>query len=434
MIQSILFSLLLSRPSDSDLVESMSCCLDHPNKLLDTLEMANYNCSILTPFGKQRCNRVYGSRVCKWANGGKCNKNECQRKPNYQMHFGKYVDVGMCEGLCKEDETSCGPNAYSLYTVPGTENDIAILKDCICDSCNAVPITTNLEINVDRCKGNCNDQKDVVCSAGVNDQFSNLNGLEPSNPSSALLSGMLSGCSAGVQPGFDFFADNRCFGHTFSECLNEGECPLRGANLQICMRAANVFLTNTDSLVLGINGVGLWGQGLPALNGGTWNQGEDMCLDLNLANLPGSGANILLDIQMAGHLDVMVQDDTAVDFVTLSLEYEKCQRCIPKQTTLSHFYSNEGVIDFMSAEDCDCVGIGGCERFDHFITYFEGTMFEKTVNVGQCLGKCSNNLRCNSVFGLTSLKAPEGVRNIKIVEKCDCGKITWNPNGIYIKE
>ena len=434
MLNYIVFSLILSRPP-TDLESAKNCCINHPDKPESPLEKANYDCSSLEPFGKKRCNQVYGGNVCKWVANGKCGKKECSRLSKYELHYGKYIDVGVCGGLCKEDNKSCNPNVYTTIQVSGTENKIPILKDCICDSCAAVPVSTNVEVSVDRCKGECNgDQLDRVCTAGIADQFSTSNGPEPSNPSSALVSGILSGCSAGIQPGFDFFADNRCFGHTFTDCFSQGECPLRAAKLRICMRAANVFLTNTDSLILGVNGGGLWSQGLPTLNGGTWNQGEEMCLDLDLGNLPGTGANILLDIQMAGHLDVVVQDDTAVDFVNLSVQYEKCQRCIPKLTSVSHLYTDGGVTDFHRAEDCDCVGIEGCARYDHFITYYEGTMFEKTVNVGQCLGKCANYLRCNAIYGKVSLKAPEGERVIRRVEKCDCGKLPWNPNGLYLEK
>ena len=72
-------------------------------------------------------------------------------------------------------------------------------------------------------------------------------------------------CSAGVQSGFDIFTDNRCFGHTFSDCFVQGPCPLRRAKLEICLQAANVPLTHTDSMMLGVNGNGLWGQSLVTL-------------------------------------------------------------------------------------------------------------------------------------------------------------------------
>ena len=52
-------------------------------------------------------------------------------------------------------------------------------------------------------------------------------------------------------------------------------------------------------------------------------------------------------------------------------------------------------------------------------------------HVGQCLGNCINYLRCNAIYGKKMMKAPEGERTIKVVDKCDCGKLSWNPNGLY---
>ena len=288
--------------------------------------------------------------------------------------------------MCK-DNRQCSPNNYTSINYEN-DNKLDVIANCICDTCIAVPDISNIPISVDKCKGNCNKQSDRVCMGGVDDNFITSNGLESSNPSTALLSGMLAGCSAGIQPGFDFFVDNKCFGHTFINCLHQGGCPLKRAYLKICMRAANVFLTHTDSLVLGINGLGIWGRSLPLLNGGTWDRGETMCLDLNLANLPGNNANMLLDIQMAGHLDVMVQDDTAVDYVRLSIDYEKCNICIPKISSISHLYSDNGIKDY---------------------------------------------LRCNSINERHVLKAPEGARYINVVKKCICGKLQWNPYGLYTK-
>ena len=407
-----------------------SCCLNHKEKPTSPFEVANYDCSTLNPFGRNRCNEVYGGEVCNWSGSNLCNMKKCARYSKFELHYGEYIDIGMCTGRCKADTDSCNPSMYSTAQIG--DNSLQIIKECDCDSCGTTPVSTAIEIEVNKCKGNCNtDQQDQVCSAGVTDNFSTSNGLEPSQPSVAMVSGILAGCSAGIQSGFDIFADNRCFGHTFTNCFSQGECPLKAANLKICMRAADVSLTNTDSLVLGINGGGLWGRGLPALNGGTWNRNEEMCLDLNLANLPGTGDNILLDIQMSGHLDVMVQDDTAVDFLTLSVEYDNCQRCVPLTSSLSHLYTNNKVTDFLSTEDCDCVKVKECRRYDHFITYYEGTQFETTVNVGQCLGNCVNYLRCNAIYGKKLMKAPEGARTIEVVEKCDCGKLPWNPNGLY---
>ena len=408
-----------------------SCCVNHPNKPISPLEQSNYDCTELTDFGQNRCNLVYGGNICKWITGKKCKRDNCRRIPKFVLHYGKYLDVGKCIGICK-DNRQCSPNNYTIIN-HNNDNKLEVIKNCICDTCVAVPETSNIQISVDTCKGNCNTQRDRVCMGGIDDNFITSNGVEPANPSSALISGMLSGCSAGIQPTFDFFADNKCFGHTFINCLHQGDCPLKIAYLKICMRAANVFLTHTDSLVLGINGIGLWGRGLPVLNGGTWNRGETMCLDLNLANLPGNNANILLDIQMAGHLDVMVQDDTAVDYVRLSIQYEKCNRCIPKKSSISHLYYGGGIKDFLKNDKCDCVELKECKKLDHFITYYKGTMFEIIINVGQCLGKCNHYLRCNSIYGRQVIKAPEGIRYINVIKKCICGKLQWNPYGLYIK-
>ena len=156
-----------------------------------------------------------------------------------------------------------------------------------------------------------------------------------------------------------------------------------------------------------------------------------MCLDLDLGNLPGSGNNILLDIQMAGHLDVMVQDDTSVDFLELTIKYEKCQKCVPKYSTLSHLYSDGKVTDYKQIKECDCVNIGGCAKYDHFITYYQGTIYETTLNTGECLGKCNNNLRCIPKFIYKWIKSPEGRRRVSIIQKCLCSKLTWNPYGLY---
>lgn len=420
-------NLIIAKPNKPNKL----CCLNHKAKPSHPIDISNYDCSTLTPFGTDRCNKVYGGNVCKWSTGNSCNIKQCNRVTKYELHYGKYVDVGMCSGLCKIYNYTCNPTEYSSIKIG--ENSVNSIRECNCESCGTLSATTSIEIPSDKCKGTCNtNQITRVCSAGVEDNFSNSNGNEPSQPSIAMVSGILAGCSAGIQSGFDIFADNRCFGHTFTNCFSNGKCPLKSATLKLCLRAANVFLTNTDSLVLGINGGGLWGIGLPDLNGGTWNQNEEMCLDLNLANLPGSGSNILLDIQMAGHLDVMIQDDTAVDFLTLSIQYEKCQRCVPSLSSMTHLYSGGKIVDYIHAKDCDCVNIEGCKLYNNFITYYEGTHYEKTINVGQCLGKCSNYLKCNAIYGKKLIKSPEGSRTISIVDKCDCGKIPWNPNGLYL--
>lgn len=409
------------------------CCINHQLKPTSPLEISNYDCTMLQPFGKERCDKVYGGNICRWVSGKLCSSSKCMRTPKYELHYQKFIDVGHCRGSCSDDKQSCNPSSYTIKQYSNSK--LKIIKDCECSNCGTETLLKTIELPVDICKGNCNsNQINKICMGGVDDNYSNGNGIEVSNPSPALVSGMLSGCSAGIQSGFDIFADNKCFGHTFMDCFSKGDCPLQSAKLRICMKAANVYLTHTDSLVLGINGGGLWGMGLPLLNGGSWNRNEHMCLDLDLGNLPGVGANILLDIQMAGHLDIMVQDDTAVDFLALNLKYEKCQKCIPKYSVMSHLYSGGKVQDYKQTKDCDCVDIGGCTKNDNFITYYQGTIFETTLNVGQCIGKCNNYLRCIPRVIYKWIKSPGGQRKISVIQKCSCGKLTWNPHGLFNKK
>lgn len=445
----ILFTLLFntvyvySKPSTSSGLfdntqskpDKIQCCIDHIKKPIFPLEVANYDCSQLTNLGKKRCDSVYSGNVCRWVSNKKCEQKKCQRVKNYEMHFGKSIDTGKCIGLCNLNKT-CSPKNHDIINVGTETNKVFIIKDCNCDDCSTIPLTTTLEVPINKCRGNCNiNQYDQTCVAGIADQFSSINGIEASNPSPALISGILSSCSSGIQNGFDIFANDRCFGHTFTNCLNKGECPLKSATLQICLQAANVPLTNTDSLILGVNGNSIWGISLPNLNGGTWNQGEQLCTTLNLENLPNGGINILNTIQSVGHLDIVVQDDTSVDFLRFGVQYEQCQICVPKITSVSTYYSSNGIQDFVNSEHCDCVNNGECNREDHHISYFEGTNFETTINIGQCIGKCPQFTKCRSdEISKIKIKAPEGSREIDIIKSCQCGKFIWNPNGEFIKE
>ena len=105
-----------------------------------------------------------------------------------------------------------------------------------------------IEVDVGACHGKCTEQQSRECVGGVMDNFNPTNN-ELSNPSTLLLSNYLNGCSAGVQTGFDVFIDNRCFGHTFIGCFQQGNVMLNH-KLDICMQAAQVPLTNTDGMML----------------------------------------------------------------------------------------------------------------------------------------------------------------------------------------
>lgn len=425
--------------SDEVGVDEVGCCLDNFDRSSDSLDVMNYDCTQLTPFGKDRCVNVFSSvsvsdsvsdsvSVCHWGIGKEECKipvfNKCVRMPRYESHFQQIVDVGRCRGGCK-GLMKCAPDNYGIMNL-GSGGDeamnVRVIKDCKCDDCVVIEKSKIIEIPVGKCAGKCQDkQTDLTCMAGINDDFSVSNGLEVSNPSTDLLSGILSQCSAGVQSGFDVFTDNRCFGHTFSKCFQKGLCDLKGAVLNICMRAANVPLTNTDSLILGVDGSSLWSRSLPDLNGGSWNPGNTLCTFINLDNLPGSGASILGIIDAMNHLDVVVQDDTAVDFVRLGLEYEDCFKCLPVNSVVSTMYTENGLTHFENIKDCDCLRTNKCHRESYFQTFYPGTKYEATIDLGQCLGNCNNGSICRGKeVSSMKLLAPEGVRLVDVIKACSC--------------
>ena len=460
---SVFLSFILAinaRPNLNDL-DSINldkvCCVDHKNKETNSnsLDELNFNCDNLTPFGEKRCESVYGGGICNWTEGNKCkeyNLKKCNRIPYYTLHNGIKIDTGLCSGPCP-NSNNCEPSLYTYLSIdpdskiseipedmisdiPPNVVLVKQIKDCDCSVCSVVPYNKVIEIPVGRCEGKCDDLvSNKICSSGVEDSYNPTNGLEPSDPSPALITNLLSTCSAGILPGYDIFANDRCFGHTFSDCLVKHVCPLKHAELKICLEAAPVPLTFTDSLILGINGGGLWSKRLTDLNGGTWNPGDNMCLLLDLNNLPIDGASIINDIQMVGHLDVVVQDDTAVDFLKLKIRYDQCQRCIPTSTTIDSLHQGNTVTDFTTINDCDCINFSECHREELFETHFQGTQFEKVVDVGQCVGRCNKFTRClPREYKVGMIEGPHGSKEIKKIYSCNCSKLQWNGNGDLIKD
>lgn len=426
------------------------CCLNQ-NKYVDFVSAANYNCKQLEPFGEERCNSVYNGQVCKWYTGKKCDSHvKCSRVPFYEQHYGKVIDVGRCIGKCSLDRNTCsikdyyylevdkidnyieGNNQDLMKNLPDTNEQqlfVRIVKNCVCDTCDVEQETRNIKVSLGKCVGNCSRQEDTLFMAGNEDSFSQINGNEPSFPSNALITNYLSQCSAGIQSGFDIFANDRCFGHTFTNVIERGDCAVRRALLRTCLKAANVFLTHTDSLSLGFNGVSVWGKSLVSLNGGHWNQGDSMCLTMNLASLPIDGLNILPQLESIGHLDFAVQDDTAVDFLSLDILYEKCQRCLPSVTSINGYYSNQGLQLFKDVEKCDCVNLNECKRHSHIVIYNAGTLFEKHVDVGICMGKCNVKGRCvpKEVSELSVIML-DVKKPVNVIESCTCNPYVWNGN------
>lgn len=401
-----------------------ACCMDATTKPLSPPSIANYDCSQLTDFGEERCRSVWGGGACAWVASDLCSPVQaCQRVSKYEVHYGQRIDVGECRGACSADGTSCKPRTFAPIQLPG--GTVMMVRECECSSCAAKPKTVAIEVPVGECTGRCAgvSQTTRTCAAGIPDDFSAANGAqaEVGSPSAALLATAAPQCILGFTPFFDTFQADRCFGHTFTNCLVSGPCPLRSAFVRFCLRAANVILTSTDHLNLGANGVILFHIPLPTLNGGTWNVNEQICASLDLSNLPG-GANILPQIEAAGQLDFYINDDTSVDFVNLDLNYDNCQLCAPRVSVVSTLYTASGAQDILDVKDCACVDNTACHRESHYETFFPGTIFEYTLDVGQCIGGCGGAKGfCRPAFSSKrELKAPEGVRVVEVIEKCAC--------------
>ncbi|MCK4460337.1 MAG: T9SS type A sorting domain-containing protein [candidate division Zixibacteria bacterium] len=170
-----------------------------------------------------------------------------------------------------------------------------------------------------------------TCFAGAYDDFV---GAEPSSPDAALLE-VMGTLSSGANPYFDSVCINQGFGHTFS-CWPES-CQVVGATLCMRLKATGV-IPHTDKLYLGEwDGIGaFWAielNDLEDLAGGTgpWSSGDVMTVCLDLANLPATGLgtlqNLLGELQ-AGRLDVLIQDDTEVDYLELIVE-TCCEATVP---------------------------------------------------------------------------------------------------------
>ncbi|GEM_PF-1572467 len=175
-------------------------------------------------------------------------------------------------------------------------------------------------------------------TAGIADNFTLP--TEPASPSTNLANFI---APAPLRP-FDDPSANSGFGHTFTGLAPLNDTHICSATLTIRLKATQDIPTN-DGIALGFTPPGgsgfAWthyigsGNSSPGLIGTPWTVGSPaVTFNLNLAALPvgTSGSfNLLAQIASNGYLDVLVRDDTMVDFVSLSVNY--CCDCTPHVTT-----------------------------------------------------------------------------------------------------
>ncbi|MEW5873661.1 MAG: LamG-like jellyroll fold domain-containing protein [Candidatus Zixiibacteriota bacterium] len=176
-----------------------------------------------------------------------------------------------------------------------------------------------------------------TCRAGRNDSFLTTDGSELASPSTALcalitsgfLGGPLDDCNPPNCSEFDCAHTNRGFGHTFSGCWDSTCCVL-GARLNFRVRSAGGEADNDGIGIYADNGaggfVGVWGIPFATIDP-TW-PANVLTASLDLENLPASSigiTNILATLQ-SGELNVIIQDDSEIDY--LELIVTTCCHCV----------------------------------------------------------------------------------------------------------
>lgn len=162
----------------------------------------------------------------------------------------------------------------------------------------------------------CEDPQLVELTAGVADNFAPP--TEPASPSAELQAFL----GAGPAPVFDHSTTNRTFGHTFTG-IPTG---VVAAQLTIRLRSLGEISDN-DSLSLELlpGATFRWSQRISVLANDPWDSNGDqatLVLDLeNLSPSPSNGVTNVLSALADGDLDVYVQDDTTVDFMTLRITH-----------------------------------------------------------------------------------------------------------------
>ncbi|MEM7536082.1 MAG: SdrD B-like domain-containing protein [Chloroflexota bacterium] len=197
----------------------------------------------------------------------------------------------------------------------------------------------------------CENPESDGCSAGVGDNFDVSNGVESSTPSADLLAHAVSNGWPTVTQ-FDATLINRFFLHTFGAsdldtCLS-GDCVITDATFATRLKAGPSGLVSNDTIGFLQDGVVIWSARISSLPGvgGSWNPGDVVDITLDLANLPPNGlgvTNILAALQ-DGELDVFVQDDTFVDYMTT-----KVAKCCDEDCINSLDVFNAGIADEFTA-------------------------------------------------------------------------------------
>ncbi len=100
-------------------------------------------------------------------------------------------------------------------------------------------------------------------------------------------------------------------------------CGIVSAVLEIKLRAENDIPQNDSIYLQWLGGTFAWASPINALPGagGTWNAGQTQTFTLNLGTLPGG---LISQMNSSGALDLLVSDDTTVDYARLTIRVCPC--------------------------------------------------------------------------------------------------------------
>ncbi|MBL9147552.1 MAG: hypothetical protein JNM94_02555 [Phycisphaerae bacterium] len=170
----------------------------------------------------------------------------------------------------------------------------------------------------------CNDETTLTITRDGADQFT---GPTPTTPSAELLATVT--CGAGALTSYDVQALDQCFVETITGLPS---C-IQGATITIGVRPDSLWWTDGLAFEV-VNECGKtfrWSRSLPSLDSlGLFTPplatGQLSTITLDLDALPPSAAGVtsVLSEMLDGSLDVYLQDDTGVDFLTLELASCAC--------------------------------------------------------------------------------------------------------------
>lgn len=150
---------------------------------------------------------------------------------------------------------------------------------------------------------------------GINDMFAN--GVPEASAPSAELRDRMSECRHTATEYFDSFAPDHWFIHTLPSLRTE-KCVVQNATLTMRVRAG-VASSYNDGIAIRRDGRLLWSGSLAQLaEDHIWVTGKTTLLSLDLTALPlADGSTItLLSAMQNGQLDVLLSDDTSIDYLT----------------------------------------------------------------------------------------------------------------------